>query len=159
MSEPISLDTVSEGMANPSPCEPFTMAVVSPIICPLALKSGPPELPGLMGALNWITSAIEKLPAVTSVIVLPSWLTTPTVSEPDRPNGLPIAATGFPTLTELDDESVSGWNSEAGAVGTLTIARSLYGSVPTTEAGYASPFQKMTVMLVAPSTTWKFVTM
>ena len=60
-----------------------------------------------------------------SVMVLPSWLTTPTVSEPDKPKGLPIAATGSPTLADEEDDSVRGWNSEAGAEGTLTIASSL----------------------------------
>src|SRR5712692_8265203 len=123
--ELLSLRTASEGIAKPTPWEPLTVAVVTPITCPFELKSGPPELPGLMGALNWMTSAIAKLPAVFSVIVLPSWLTTPTLREPERPKGLPIAATGSPTLTDDEDEIVSGWNSEAGAVGTFTIARSL----------------------------------
>ena len=42
---------------------------------------------------------------------------------------------------------------------TLTTAISLSGSRPTTSAGRVSPLAKVTVTLVAPSTTWLLVTM
>ena len=72
ISEGSSRSMVLDGMAKPTPCEPFTVAVVIPMTTPLAFRSGPPELPGFMGALNWITPAIEKFPAVVSSMVLPS---------------------------------------------------------------------------------------
>ena len=51
---------VLEGIAKPSPCEPFSVAVVIPMTIPPAFRSGPPELPGLMGALNWMIPEIEN---------------------------------------------------------------------------------------------------
>ena len=85
ISEGISSRMVLEGMAKPTPCEPFTVAVVIPITIPLAFRSGPPELPGLIGALNWMIPEIENSPAVASCIVLPSWLMIPKVMDPDNP--------------------------------------------------------------------------
>ena len=76
---------VSEGIAKPRPCELVTLAVVIPTTCPLAFRRGPPELPGFMGALNWITFAMEKFPEVSSWIVRPSWLTIPWVMDPVSP--------------------------------------------------------------------------
>lgn len=47
-----------EGMAKPRPCEFSTMAVVIPTTCSSLLSSGPPELPGFMGALNCMMSGM-----------------------------------------------------------------------------------------------------
>ena len=47
-------------MAKPTPSLPpdcETIDVLTPITSPLALNSGPPELPGLMAASVWIGAA------------------------------------------------------------------------------------------------------
>ena len=94
----ISRSIVFEGMAKPTPCEPWIPAVFMPTTCPWLFSRGPPELPGLMGASVWMAFAIGKLPAVDSTMVLPMALTIPDVIEPDNPSGLPKAATKSPTL-------------------------------------------------------------
>ena len=53
------------GTAKPIPTEPFPLPPVAiweliPITWPAASNSGPPELPGLIGASVWIASLIEK---------------------------------------------------------------------------------------------------
>ncbi len=58
--------------------------------------SGPPELPGLMAASVWIALPIWK--AVSDSMLRSSAEITPTDSDCCSPNGLPIAATGSPTL-------------------------------------------------------------
>jgi hypothetical protein len=65
--------------------------------------------------------------------------------------------TGCPTLDDEEEVKLSGCRSLNGAL-VVSTAKSLYGSVPTTVAKYASPFQKVTVMLPNESTTWKLVT-
>jgi len=47
--------TLSTGMANPRPWAPARMAVLMPISSPRMFRSGPPELPGLMGASVWMS--------------------------------------------------------------------------------------------------------
>ena len=49
---------VSEGIAKPNPCEFSTIAVVIPTTFPWLSSSGPPELPGFMGALNCMMSGM-----------------------------------------------------------------------------------------------------
>ena len=52
----------------------------------------------------------------------------------------------------------AGRSSEAGAL-TLITARSVDGSLPTSFALYVAPFQNLTEIELAPSTTCSFVTM
>jgi hypothetical protein len=112
---------VSEGIANPTPCEPLAVAVVIPTTIPPAFKSGPPEFPGFIGALNWITSDIESTWLVDWYwIFLPNWLTIPIVMEPESPKGFPIAVTVCPTLRDDDGASASGWKSLSEAGVTIT---------------------------------------
>ena len=40
----------SAGIAKPIPCAPPMIAVATPIMSPWMLTTGPPELPGLIGA-------------------------------------------------------------------------------------------------------------
>lgn len=89
-----------------------------------------------------------------SVIVLPSWLTVPVVMEPVKPNGFPIAITGSPTFSEEEFTNRSGLNWSAGALLTSSTAKSEYTSWPSTFAEYAFPSLKVTLMSVAPFTTW-----
>ena len=59
-----SRNIVSDGIPNPTPCEPVTAAEVIPTTLPYELSKGPPEFPGLIEALNWIASGIVKVPEV-----------------------------------------------------------------------------------------------
>ena len=44
------------GMAKPMPAPSEWMAVFTPTSSPATVRSGPPELPGLMAALVWMKS-------------------------------------------------------------------------------------------------------
>ena len=80
------------------------MAASTPMTWPCALTSGPPELPGLIGASVWMASknTCGVVPAVW-----PGWtgrstaLTMPLVTVSARPSGEPMAMTGSPTATEV----------------------------------------------------------
>ena len=55
--------TSSAGMAKPMPAQApdgLTMAVFTPISRPELSSSGPPELPGLIGAVVWITPLMGR---------------------------------------------------------------------------------------------------
>ena len=97
--------TVLLGTAKPIPTEPPPLPPVAiwevmPITRPEASISGPPELPGLIGASVWIASLIEK--------PFGDWIsrwtaeTIPAVAVRSSPNGLPIATTGSPTRTWVE---------------------------------------------------------
>ena len=113
--------------------------------------SGPPLLPGLIEASVWM-----KLSYGPSPITRPVALTIPVVTVCSRPNGLPIAMTGSPTCSSA--ELPSGITGRPVA-STLSRARSVLGSRPTTFAGSSRPSESLTLISVAPSTTWLFVTM
>ena len=68
-----------------------------PITRPRASNSGPPELPWLIGASVWIAST-SWYSDVSAEIERCVAETTPTESDVSAPNGLPIAATGSPTV-------------------------------------------------------------
>ena len=78
-----------------------------PITRPRASKSGPPELPWLIGASVWIASGTEKVDVSESI---ERWIaeTTPVASESAFPNGAPIAATGSPTATAAESPRGTG---------------------------------------------------
>src|SRR6202040_3646464 len=81
-------------------------------------------------------------------------LTTPAVTEPARPSGLPTATTSWPTT------SLSASPSSAGSgVGPLarSTARSDSGSAPTTRNGADVPSENDAEPLVALPTTWALV--
>ena len=65
---------------------------LTPITSPSVFRSGPPELPGLIGASIWITWSIGD--PFGEVICRWSALTIPAVTVRSRPSGLPIATTG-----------------------------------------------------------------
>ena len=83
----------SIGTARPSP-RPAT-AVLMPITRALESASAPPELPGFRAASVWITFSTTR-PAGTGS-ERPSAETTPAVTVPPNPSGLPIATTSWPT--------------------------------------------------------------
>ena len=114
-----------------APPPPVSICELIPITSPAALISGPPELPGLIAASVWITLEIEN--------PLGAWIwrcraeTMPLVTVRSRPNGLPIATTGSPTSIFEESPRASGCSWSEGA-STLSSARSVAGSVPTTSA-------------------------
>src|SRR4051794_28501162 len=88
----------------------------------------------------------------------PSALTTPVVTVPDRPNGLPIATTPSPTFTFEESANVSGW-SLLDDTDTRITAMSLDASAPTTRAEALLPSANCTWIEPPPETTWSLVTM
>ena len=80
------------GTASPRPT-PAT-AVLMPTTRPFASASAPPELPGFRAASVWMTSSISRAVVRPRAGMLrPSALTTPAVTLPASPSGLPTATT------------------------------------------------------------------
>ena len=73
------------------------MAVLMPITAPAESSSGPPELPGLSGAVCWMTLSIRRPFCPRSE--RPVALTMPAVTVDSKPSGLPIA---IGELTRVD---------------------------------------------------------
>src|SRR5919199_5989945 len=124
-----------------------------PMTCPWASSSGPPELPGLIGA-SVCSRPRSNSPSVDQVRF--TALIMPCVTVSSDPNGVPIAMAVSPTATWLESAS---WTAEmpAGIFDTRMRARSSALSVPTTVAVLVAPVLNLTVTLVAPSTTWLLV--
>lgn len=141
------------GTARPSPA-PAT-AVLMPTILPRASASAPPELPGLRAASVWMTSSIiRRLRPDQTGMERPSPLTTPAVTEPESPSGLPTAMTNCPTLSDSASPRSAGVT-----VGALpcTTARSESGSEPTTSTAVRVPSAYTALPPWAPPTTWALV--
>src|SRR5918911_351404 len=77
------------------------MAVFMPMTFPSMFSSGPPELPGLIEASVWMKS-VNVRPASFDGTERPSAETTPVVTEPLSPNGLPTATTFSPIIRSDD---------------------------------------------------------
>ena len=127
------------------------MAVLMPITWPSRLKVGPPELPWLIEASSWRKSSNG-----------PEWMsrlradTTPTLTLPPSPNGLPTAITQSPTRATSESPNVTAVSGLVLLI--LSSARSVLASVPTSFAGYWSPLVSVTWMSLAWSMTWLLVT-
>ena len=102
------------------------------------------------------TAVCRPLPIRTCRL---SALTIPAVTVPASPSGDPTASTGSPTRVEFALASGSG--GSPAAAGTLSTARSLAGSRPTTSAGKRRPSEVSTVTAPAPprARMWSLVTM
>ena len=72
------------------------------------------------------------------------------VGPPERSSALPMATTVWPTLSDALSPIGTGVSPEAS---TLTTARSSVWSMPTTLASFVEPSSKVTLTVVAPSTT------
>src|SRR5439155_1523431 len=72
-----------------------------PMTFPSMFSSGPPELPGLIEASVWMKS-VNVRPSSFDGTERPSAETTPVVTEPLRPNGLPTATTVSPIIRSDD---------------------------------------------------------
>src|SRR5437660_967018 len=92
------------GTARPRPT-PAT-AVLMPTTRPELSASAPPELPGLSAASVWITSSITRTDVPARVgSDRPSALTTPAVTLPAKPTGLPTATTSGPNLLNAGERA------------------------------------------------------
>src|SRR3984885_10903953 len=141
------------GTARPRPT-PAT-AVLIPTTRDCASASAPPELPGFSAASVWITSSTSRAAAPLRVgSDRPTALTTPAVTEPARPSGLPTATTSWPTTSLSASQS-----SAAGSVGPLitNTARSDSGSAPTTVNVALVPSENSAVPPWPRPTTWALV--
>ena len=159
------------GIAKPTPeLLPELDAICSliPISSPFASSSGPPELPGLIEASVWIALSMPKLVSPSTVRFVAE--ITPIESDWSSPNGLPIAATGSPTVKLERSESSTGCRSRPSG-STLISATSASASKPLISAGtrLRSPNSTKTCLAscgVPPPfrwpplvTTWALVTM
>ena len=146
------------GTASPSPT-PAT-AVLMPTTRPWPSTSAPPELPGLSAASVWMTSSTTRATAPARVgSERPSAETTPAVTEPEKPCGLPIATTSWPTRSVAASPSSAGGRPSPSARST---ARSDSGSVPITRAPTSRPSVNAARIAGRPrrdSTTWAEVSM
>src|SRR5499427_6075807 len=145
---------------NWNPEEPDA-AVSMPITLPVVLTSGPPESPGWMGALWWISPvSCSEVPAPSSdaVIDAPRPATWPTATDgvPPLPSALPSATTLSPTFTEDESPSAAVCSPEAPTAWMTAMSR--VWSYPTTLAAYVRPFpMSRTLIEVAPLITWLLV--
>ncbi len=112
----------SIGTASPSPT-PAT-AVLMPTTRDAESANAPPELPGLRAASVWITFSIGLVerPARADRD-RPSADTTPAVTDPAKPFGLPIATTSWPTWRSSASPSRAGTRSSALARSTARSVR------------------------------------
>ena len=128
--------TVFDGTAKPMPTLPCELPAVAiceltPMTRAVSSSSGPPELPGLIGASVWMTWSIEK--PLGALIERPMPETMPSVAVRSRPNGLPMAIAVSPTWTWRESANCSGLALRGALPGSiLTTARSLDGSAPLT---------------------------
>ena len=128
------------GIAKPSPMDPLLRDVVRmdeviPTTRPLASKSGPPLLPGLIAASTWIAFVTTGSPRPGDPVDTGRSTadTMPVVAVLSRPSGLPTAMTGSPTATSSESPNAAATRSSGGSVSAMT-ATSVVGSVPTTSA-------------------------
>ncbi len=121
--------------------------------CPSSDMSGPPLLPGLTAASVWIASGIVN--PVGAGIDRFTPLTIPDVTVPLRLNGLPIATTLCPIVAGPGINGIG--DTDSGGESIAIAARSLCGSVPTTDPVRHSPCEKRISAVVASPVTCAFV--
>ncbi len=134
-----------------APADGDRIAVLTPTTLPSWVKSGPPELPRLIGA-----SICRKESYGPSPMSRPRAETIPAVTVPPSPNGLPTAITHWPGSTSSESPSWMKANLPGRTI--RSRARSVRGSRPTIFAGRVLPSSRVTVTEVAPLTTWLLVT-
>ena len=110
---------------------------------PAALKSGPPELPGLMAVSVWIASVVRRQTAAGAMICVPIWETIPEESDSTCPNGAPIAATGSPILTS-EELPIGAWGIGSRSGSYCRTAMSSNRSNPRIVAGARAPSERIT---------------
>ena len=130
------------------------MAELTPTSRPSMEISAPPELPGLMAASVWM----KKLRSETPTWVRASAETMPLVTVCPTPKGLPMARTRSPTSSSSESRN-SRYGNGSPPSSMRTTARSVFSSVPTTEASNSRRSARTTVISSAPSITWWLVIM
>ena len=147
----------SMGMAKPMPCPLLETAVFMPITWPLASASGPPELPGLIGASVWIRPA-RRSPLVCSDLLRAEMMPEVTDGPPGAsPRALPMATTGSPTWRPEDLPILTGVSVPGFWIWMTAMSSAV--SVPSTLAWYTVDWPKTcTLTVLEPLTTWAFVT-
>ena len=127
-----------------------------PTTRPRESASAPPELPGLSAASVWMTFSTSRLDRPSRVDSdRPSALTTPAVTVPAKPSGLPMATTSWPTRSRAASPSGAGRGLPPVV---RTTARSDSGSRPTTWNSSSAPSTNVAVPRSVPATTWAEVT-
>ncbi|MPN12349.1 hypothetical protein SDC9_159665 [bioreactor metagenome] len=138
------------GMEKPIPSTPATeiLALLIPTTTPSAFTKAPPELPGLIAASVWISLNLRSPISMERFKAL----ITPAVTLPlnSRPSGLPIAIAGSPRIRLSESPRAATGKPVAS---TLTTARSVAGSEPSTLPGMVRPSNKETTISWAFSTT------
>ena len=124
------------------------IAVLIPTTWPWRFSNGPPELPGLINASVCSTPEMGRERSLLRVRSVP--LITPTVMDPPKPKGLPMAMASWPGRVSLESPRVNGLMSLTASELTLSIARSLAGFVPKISASTLVPSSKDIRMRSAP---------
>ena len=127
-----------------------------PTTSPAMFTNGPPELPGLAAASNWMSPRITW--SLLTGNSRPSPETTPAETEGPIPKGNPTATTSSPGCKSPEPASTAGTRS-SGIFWGLMMARSFSGRTPTTTAGDVVPSMKVTSSRLDPDTTCKLVMM
>ena len=128
-------------------CPPLKVATETPTTSPLPLSTGPPLLPGEIGAVIW-----RSLSVPTSRMLL----TTPCENVPSNPCGLPTAKTGSPTWTA---SLLPRGRTGEPAAATLSTTRSRLGSTAVMPSRSCFVFWPTSFAYprTAPSTTCKLL--
>jgi hypothetical protein len=150
----------SIGTAKPMPMKVrasvgLRMAVTMPTTCPSIVTSGPPELPGLAAASNWIRLVSIFLPSGSRNSRF-SPETTPPLTLGPMPKGWPTATTWSPGRRSEVERIVAASRS-SGSELALSTARSFSGCMLITTASDSWPLWKRTLMRLAPQTTCRLV--
>lgn len=129
-----------------------TTAVFTPTTAPELVARAPPELPGWREASVWITFSTSRPWAPDRAgMDRPSALTTPALTEPPNPRGLPTATTSWPTRKESASPRTAGPRPSPAA---RMTAKSERRSAPTTSKASSLPSASVAMPPADPSTTW-----
>ncbi len=123
-----------------------------PTTRPRLSTNGPPLLPGFKATSLWMMASIRRPSCARRV--RPRALTTPALTVKEKPSGLPMATTSWPTRNvALRPSSAAGrWVASM-----CTTARSVAGSSPTTCAECVVPSGSEMATSRAPRTTCALV--
>ena len=139
---PTAAAAFSMGTAKPMPIKVrasvgLRMAVTMPTTSPSMVTSGPPELPGLAAASNWIRLVSGRVPSGGSNSrSRPD--TTPADADGPMPNGKPMATTWSPARRSWVERSGAAARS-SGTLWACSTARSFSGWTPVMLAVVSSP--------------------
>ncbi|MPN22111.1 hypothetical protein SDC9_169494 [bioreactor metagenome] len=131
------------------------IAVTMPITSPSIVTSGPPELPGLAAASNWMRLRSTCLPSGDwNSRLKPE--STPADTDGPMPNGKPTAITWSPAFSPSVERMVAACRSSGGSLA-LSTARSFSGWLLITCASELLPSENCTSMRREPCTTCRLV--